>query len=212
MIKLSESTKKVINEYFGGPIVVSDLETMSTFESGIMLSMALLHVDLTKETTFSDLVQQGKEYKYSVMSQKHRHVQQTTLNWWKKQGPSAQRVLMQLPTDLPYNEVISHVQEYIAGKHVTPNTFWFSRGPIDYYIMRHIHCFDNNQSEETLPWKFWNLRDSRSFIHGMCGNRRGKIDLPDGMLGGFIEHNALHDCAADALRLQYMFEQVYGDN
>lgn len=213
-VKLSESTITAMKElYFGRNLVVPicDLETMSTFEGGMMLSMGMVAADITKEYTFHELVNMGIERKYSVKEQKHRHVQQTTVEWWKKQGAEASRVLSRLPTDLPYTEVIEHVREYIVGKDISSYTLWFSRGPIDYYIMRHIHCFDNGQAEESLPWKFWNLRDSRSFLHGL-GIRAGKIDLPNGILDGFVEHNALHDCAADFLRLQYALEMVYGDN
>jgi hypothetical protein len=172
--------------------------------------MGVLHVDLTKEYTFDELVSLGAEYKFDAKEQAHRHVQKSTIDWWKKQGAEASRVLSPTPNDLPYNNVIGLINDYLSDKDVTRNTVWFSRGPIDYYIMRHIHCIDNKEDEDTLPWKFWNLRDSRSFTHGICGNRRGKIDLPNGMLNGFIEHNALHDCAADIIRIQYMFEKVYG--
>lgn len=220
---MQDAVKDMIRAYFGKDntkIVIVDLETMSTFESGIILSMGCCVADLTEELSFEQLLRDNTtEYLFTTQDQKHRHVQPSTVEWWSKQmqeNPAAARVLTpNKDTVLPYQHAIALLKNDLR-KHLGSDekqwekVFFFSRGPIDYYMLRHLHVFDNKEVEDTLPWRFWMLRDLRSWTHAMTGNKRGKLKQ-EVSLPGFIEHNAGHDCAADMIRLQQCFNMVFGE-
>jgi hypothetical protein len=72
---------------------------------------------------------------------------------------------------------------------------WFTRGPhFDIAIMDSL--FDD--FNVTPPWKYYHVRDIRTWLHAKGLPDNLKLVKPDGM----VPHNALHDAAFDAWMLQ----------
>lgn len=197
--------------------VFTDLETTDVMDSAAIISIGMIAVDFSREYTFQELIQSGMHYKFDYKDQIKNHGRtwrQSTIDWWKDQGESAKEVLT--VDDKSYN--IKYLPNMINGfikncrndkdLEIDDTTFWASGGPMDYNILRHIYVTLFNKHEDDMPWKFWNLRDRRTALHFGIGEERGKFELSEEYLPGFIPHNALHDACADVIKFQEMFKMM----
>jgi hypothetical protein len=186
------------------PWMVFDLETMSTKAGALVLSMGMCLFDLTRLQNFNDLLEQSHEIFFKRLPQMEveRHVQASTLEWWGMQDVQAQRVLHVPEQDCvhPRDFFTEVLFPYYSKHDINPwwaakNLRWAARGThFDAAILADM--FD--EFNVTEPWKYWNLIDTRSYLLacGWDGNR--KLVKPE----GFVEHDAKHDVAYEALMLQ----------
>lgn len=145
-------------------------------------------------------------FKFDVLDQKKNYgykAEQQTIEWWSQQSVEAQRRCLPSSEDRPLAEFSVWLLEHLSGKKIQK---WWARGSdFDPIILRRI-LTDLNCTEVENILKFWNLRDTRSFIDGftMFGHDNSFVPMEDESEWEriFIKHSSPHDIMADILRLQ----------
>lgn len=180
-----------------------DIETLSTRANAVVLSIGICFFDDETWQPFEEIVENGIEVFFDQKEQRfvNRQESASTLQWWTEQGEKAQRCLNPKKSIHPreFYEVFDDFcqDRNVNINHVTKNVRWWVRGPhFDISIMDDMFADFN----VTPPWKYYKVRDIRTWLecHGFEDN--AKLPKPKTM----IPHNALHDAAFDA----YMMLQV----
>ena len=191
----------------GNKILFFDFETLSTKSSAIVLSLGMIIVDEDETYTFEQLEKEGIEIKFDIASQRKlgRHVSSDTIDWWKKQGDNAKRVLAPSKEDKTLEELPQIMHEFFTRHNFDPKkNHAYCRGHFDYPIIQDI--FEMIGKECPIP--FWNPRDIRTLIDCLTGSKYGKVPnwkpSPETIL-----HNALHDCINDYLQIVRAYEIAY---
>jgi len=183
--------------------VCFDTETLSLRANAVVLSIGICVFDDQKWQPYDNIVEMGIELFIDRDAQidAGRDVSQEVLNWWSTQGEEARRVLEPAETIHP-RDFYAHWEAF-CNKHslnmnwLTKNARFYVRGPhFDVAIMEDLFATFN----VSPPWKFYKVRDIRTWLecHGLDDNL--KLKKPASM----IPHNALHDAAFDA----YMMLEV----
>lgn len=188
--------------------VFFDTETTSTYADAGILSVGIVAVNSKEEYTFDELAERGREWKFDIREQireLNRHVETSTMVWWKKQVEAAQRVLKPLPSDYSIKKLHDLMLSYLSEMNVSHKAFWVQRGDMDFNVIKDLYR-KLGMDGTLLPWQFWNFEDSRTAIRHATGLTRGKFNVDDDLLAGaeVVEHNALHDACLDVLRYQMM--------
>ena len=187
-----------------------DIETLSTRANAIVLSMGICLFNLKKTQTFNEIVEGGIELFFDQQVQKDvgRHIDQSTLTWWAKQGEEAQRVLNVDPDiQIHPREFYKVFTEFCEDNNVQVaflqnQARWFARGPtFDMSIMDDMFRDFN----VTSPWKYWLVRDIRTHLEALGLPTNLQLERPKNM----VHHNALHDAAYDVWALQQMLHIPY---
>jgi len=190
-------------------IMFFDIETLSTKNEAVVLSMGFVPVDFEVCSTFQELVAGGLEVKMQVEEQvaAGREVERSTLDWWKKQGDSAKRVLTPREDDVQMKDFY----ESISSLGFIQKANWYAKGPhFDMAITSSL--FNDFNIKE--PWGYNQVRDVRTALEWAVGDTmpydREKL-ISDGTLAGFINHNAVHDAAFDAWQTLQILHGKYTD-
>lgn len=186
---------------------IYDFETLSNDAfNGVVLNIAAIKFDekrfISKPYTFEELIDSAKYMKFNVEEQVRKYgrvIKQSTLDWWKEQGPQAQKQVRPSKDDVSISELYEflslEVQIQNCDKVYTRgNTF----DPILVAtIMQQIGRED--------PTRWWTVRDTRSLFEGMTyGHGIRSSFIPEGLEGVFMAHDAKHDVAMDVMRFQYL--------
>lgn len=182
-----------------------DIETLDTRASSVVLSMGVCFFDDEKMQTFDEIVADGINYYFEQVEQinEGRTISPATLNWWVRQGPAAQECLDN-PNKIHIRDFYILFDEFCKEKGICgdgcydkarKNMKWYIRGPhFDISIMDELFKDFNI----TSPWRYWNVRDIRTWLdcNGFADNI--KLKKPESM----VAHNSLHDAAFDAWMMQ----------
>ena len=178
---------------------ILDCETLSTRDNAVVLSIGMTFItDMDNaNTSYNELLTRGIHFKLNREEQikKNRHISQSTVDWWKSQGDAAKTVLSS-DGALPFYAYFTTLKTYLEQNGYSSKTdYVFSRGLIDQRWLDTL-CEDFGVSEPLIP--YWNFRETRTALELLTGNPNGRVFIDEKT---FIKHNALHDCAMDALRL-----------
>ena len=189
-----------------------DIETLSTRANAVVLSMGICIFDLEKTQTFDDIVEGGIEifFDRDCQIEVGRHVDVSTQQWWARQGEEAQRVLDVKKEDCIHPREFYSVFTSFCENNDVQVAFlqgqarWFARGPtFDMSIMDDMFRDFN----VTSPWKYWLVRDIRTWLEALGLPTNLQLKRPDNM----VHHNALHDAAYDVWALQQMLHVSHED-
>ena len=185
--------------------VIYDFETLSQDPvKGIVINFAALVFDETRfknnPYTFNELVESAEIIKFDTKEQVEvygRRPDKGTLDWWSKQNAEARSMLKPSPDDVS----ISELYDFCKGIAQNPNRVYTRGNSFDPVFLSQIML----QVGKEEPWKWWNLRDTRSIIDGMVmGVDFDNKYMPEG-IEGFIHHNPIHDIALDVIRIQALY-------
>lgn len=178
-----------------------DIETLSTRARAVVLSVGICIFDDEEMNSFDEIVDNGIEIFFDPEEQKEagRIIDESTLKWWSEQGDEARRVLEATDT-IGVRDFHTLFEQFCVERDLHQNWLhrygtWVARGPhFDMAILEDMFA-DFNVS---TPWKYYNVRDIRTWLEcrGLPDNL--KLVKPDNM----IAHNALHDAAFDAWMMQ----------
>lgn len=193
-----------------------DFETLGVRPNSIALSFGIVAVDPEEDLSFDELVSNGIELKFDIKEQAqslNRVTDEGAIEFWKKQGAAAKRVLAAKSTDISLTEFPSLLKDYLDdnGWSNKGSDRLLVRGPdFDYSLMKNIF-WQCGLSDEEFPVRHWCVRDVRTAIEymsdGVFADGKVPIDTPD----GFIYHNALHDAVFDAMQMMNL-HRVLGEN
>lgn len=166
-----------------------DIETLGTAVDTVVLSIGAVFFDtITKELGPKFIMNLKIEDQLET-----RSITADTLRFWVNQSNAAKKVFNEeaLPTAVALNAfskwVVANAPE---DGNVEP---WGNGATFDISIMEHLLT----EFKVAVPWKFYNVRDLRTFKKYVAGN--AKVEK----LG--IEHNALDDAMSQA---KYVMEYV----
>ena len=172
-----------------------DLETLNVKPGAIVLSAGVVLFDLDDVNTFEELVDSGKNILFDTKVQIEAGLTKSdkTLAWWAERGEAAREVLNPANPTHPrkfYKEL------QLLGNHFEFNKLnWYSRGnAFDMSILEAML----DEFNVTVPWKFWKVRCTRTWMEENGDFDTKKCPRPDGM----IPHNSLHDAAYEAWMMQ----------
>ncbi len=193
--------------------VIYDFETLGQdVQTCAVLSFAILHFDEDRFISenpyqYKELVDRCHFIKFDVKDQvknHNRNIESDTLDWWKKQGKEAQKVLKPSEDDQKIEALFPFIVDLYDCKtmkktYTRGNTF----DPILLQsLMKEIGKYD--------PFPWWTIRDTRSMIDGMLlgsSDMNNKF-IPKGLESEFIAHDPRHDIAMDVMRMQVLTRAI----
>lgn len=155
-----------------------DLETFGTTPRSVVLSIGIVAFDV-REMAITGAYHTILERDQQIRTLQ-REVNQSTLEWWDRQGTEA-RKLLDAPSHerVPLEDALVEVTEFMHGT----QGVWGNGAAFDNVILASL--FDDVGLER--PWAFWQDRCFRTLKH-IAGNH-GMLKPP--FTG--VPHNALHD-------------------
>ena len=180
---------------------IYDFETMSQDpHTGAVLSFAMLNWDPKKQYTYTQLVDSAAYIKFDIKEQVEKYnrvITKETVEWWSKQNKEAQQVIAPCKDDKSITELHSfyfdNMPDYKGGLIYTRrNTF----DPVFMTSLMEV-------TGEELPYKWWDVRDTISYIDGLAhGSDIRNNFIPDDLKEAFVAHDPRHDIAMDVMRIQ----------
>lgn len=192
--------------------VFIDTETLGRYDNAIILSIGLTMGSYAPPNPdrigeFKRLVDTGLYIKLDVKSQRQAgrtHCEQT-LDWWKSQGPEAQRVLLPSPGDQTLEQMHVHISRWLEshGENFKSIDLW-ERNNFD--LSKLAHAYENDLKMTKVPWDYKQRFDIVQWAAAYGMDRYQGIRPED--IPGMVYHNALHDSALDQIRLSKMFAEA----
>ena len=189
-------------------IVVLDIETLGNVNNSVILSVGMVACDSTKDYTFKELIENGYYAKLDVKAQVDagRKIHKDTLDWWVTQDAALKR-LKPLKTDLHWKNLREDMIRWLTkqGVDITKAKYYSRGSHFDFGILHDLFRITEGCSDTDLPWRFWNLHDSKTVILTLLDVSHQLGVEPE----GFIHHNCLHDAAREYLAMEtavYMFQ------
>ena len=150
--------------------MVIDFETLKTTPDAVILAFGAYFVSLKDGIPdYEEIIKNGFYRTFDTRSQieEGRKIGKDTLEWWKSQSVEAQRILLESDDDIKLPEFLADFREYIDNNSNNSEFWIFARSPsFDYSILDNIR----GQYNEPEYWKFWNEKDTRTFIDAMLMN------------------------------------------
>lgn len=201
--------------------ILFDWETLGNKPSSVVLDLAAVVFNLDGNDVFEDLISDTSRtfrVKFDVEEQLSilkRTTDKSTVEWWKQQGESAQKVLKPSDQDVSLEEGMTLFKGFIDANNLKPkDTLGYVRGQsFDFPIMVDVVSSIWPDFDHTMfPVAFWNQRDTRTALsHDLCTPMNSKCPLPEGIFKDFVAHNSIHDCARDVISLQRAWKYKLGE-
>ena len=190
--------------------VVLDIETLGSVNNSVVLSVGMVAVNSDHDYTFKELVENGYYAKLDVKSQvdSGRKIHKDTVDWWATQGEEAKHVLKPTDKDMHWSKLREDMIQWLTLMGVDIHKVrCYSRGShFDFGILHDLFRITGNASADELPWRFWNIHDSKTVVLTLLDKDSWELGVePE----GFIHHNALHDAAREYLNMEtavYIFQ------
>ena len=172
--------------------IMIDIETLSTETNALILTIAAVKFNLENDKiemdTFYYRIDRESCEKLGM------HVDENTIKWWKSQKEDVKREAFEDKDRFGIKFVLLKLSEFVKNG----NCFWSHSPNFDYVILESAYKKCNIQP----PWKFWQLRDTRTVY-----------DLTNVNLKDFSKekesHNALNDCFNQIKALKQSFEKLF---
>lgn len=172
--------------------VMVDLETLALTADTVIMSIGAVRFDAMSDKMDDD----GFYASVSIESNLAlgRRVDESTLVWWLKQTPAAQRVFAE--DKVPLSEALESFSTWVGDEN---RIVWSNGANFDIPILEHAY----RQLDWLAPWKFYNARCYRT-VANMPAVKAAKLSKPT------VQHNALADAVDQAKMLQAMFAVING--
>jgi hypothetical protein len=191
---------------------VLDIETLGVESTSVILSVALLHIDLSKpKHTWKDLYENTLFLKLNVRDQVenyNRTVDKDTIVWWNKQCDLAKNMsFIPKKGDLLAADIPAIMRKYAqeqAGDKNQETMVWI-RGSIDQVCLDSLFV----ALGEPKLFPYANYRDVRTYVDFAASNPvRGYCGIDKEIYPEFdrnlvIKHDPISDVCLDALQLLY---------
>jgi len=130
-----------------------DMETLAVSPRAAVLSLGAVHFDPYSDTIYDELY-----FKISLDDQDTlgREIDPDTIDWWAKQDPNIMEEAFSPEGRLPLSTAIDQFQKFAWGC----EKFWSHGATFDLVILEDIY----RQLKRPFPWKYWQLRDTRTLF------------------------------------------------
>lgn len=183
-----------------------DLETMGTDDNCVVLSAGIIYFDPETDgsTTLSDFVNRGLFVKFDAKEQIQklkRTVDQSTMDWWKKQTEEAKSMSVK-PSEKDVSayeglkQILLYIDKYMDGKSWDQEIIW-ARGNLDERAITSLA----KQVDIKVIAPHYRWRDMRTAIDLIYGSTNGYVDVEGVDKESVGKHDPVIDCAFDILML-----------
>lgn len=167
--------------------IMIDIETMGTKASCVVLTVAAVKFNpSTYDVPFEELYMKLDINQQIMMD---RTVDQSTMDWWQEQNETVRLEAFGEDGRVNVEQALTSLSKFISDD----NRIWAQGPTFDIVILESLYQSLNMP----VPWKFYNVRDSRT-LFALIGDFRSK---DDGSL-----HNALADCKSQVFGVQKCFD------
>jgi hypothetical protein len=185
-----------------------DVETLGVESNSVVLSMACIYFDPTKNPTYKELKASAFFVKLNAEDQVtrlNRKIDKSTVTWWGKQCQFARnKSLLPSSDDVSAEEAIASLRSWASIKNDKKSYVW-ARGNLDEIILRSLeYQVTGDRNDTVFTYNRW--RDVRTAIDFLTGNHNGycEIDHPEFNFDiDVIKHDPIDDCASDIMMLLY---------
>ena len=183
-----------------------DIESIGTNDDAVVLSAGIIYFDPEADasTSFDNLVNRGLFVKFDAKEQIQtlkRTVDQSTLDWWKKQTPQSKKVSFE-PSDKDVSayeglkQIHLYIDKYLDGKNWSREVIW-ARGSFDERAITSL----SKQVDIKMIAPYYRWRDMRTAIDLIYGSTDGYVEVEGVQKDSVGKHDPVIDCAFDILML-----------
>jgi hypothetical protein len=194
--------------------VIYDFETLSQApEEAAVVSCAMLSFNMealqNNGYTYESLLEQTHYIKFNIDDQVknwNRKIDRSTLEWWQKQSKEALAMLKPSSDDVSISELHPW---FVSKTNTKAIKYAFTRNnSFDPVIFSTICRATNN----TVPYPWWGIRDTKSFIWGLTYEMGIRDDfIPPDCENKYVKHDPRHDIVFDVMRMQTILTAKFGD-
>ena len=117
-------------------------------------------------------------------------VSQSTLDWWAQQSAEAQEAAFDPSGRVHIKDAIDQLYKFCWGA----NRVWSHGSAFDIVILEHVF----NKIQKAVPWKFWEVRDTRTLFDLGIDPKRPPV----------LKHHALEDAWNQAVGVQNVYRSL----
>ena len=164
-----------------------DLETMAVSPSAVVLSLGAVHFN-----PYGNGYGDKLYFRINIDDQDAlgREVDPNTITWWSQQDPAIMEEAFSPDNRISLVDAIDQFHKFAWGC----DAFWAHGSTFDIVILENIY----KQLGKTVPWQYWQIRDTRTLF-----------DLgvdPDMPKGG--KHDALQDAIRQSVGVQTVYAKL----
>lgn len=171
--------------------IMIDLETLDTKPSASILTIGAVKFDPTgdelKESTCEKFY---VKVDLDSCDKLGLTVSQSTLDWWANQSQEAQDEAFSTDNRVDITEAMNQLYKFCWGA----KRVWSHGAGFDVVICEHIFA----KIEKLCPWKFWEVRDTRTLFDLGIDPTRPPV----------LKHHALEDAWNQAVGVQNVIRQL----
>lgn len=162
-----------------------DIETLSTKQNACVMTIGAIKFNRNdNELKSLDDYKKNSQTFYVRISRDScdmlgLDVDDDTVSWWKKQTKNAQYEIFHHKDRTPIETALKQLRDFLVGT----NYIW-SQGSFDSVILEEVY----KRCGIEKPWKFWNVRDTRTLFD------IANVNLKSIAIENGDSHNALDDC------------------
>jgi len=165
-----------------------DMETLAVTPNAVVLSLGAVHFD-PHQTGYTDSIY----FKIDLDDQDklNREIDPNTIDWWAKQDPKIMEEAFSPENRIPLIDAMNQFHKFAWGC----QTFWSHGATFDLVIIESIY----KQLNKTLPWNYWQLRDTRTLF-----DLGWDPEMPKGN-----KHDALQDAIRQSVGVQNIYRKLH---
>lgn len=180
-----------------------DIETLGIESNSVILSMACIYFDVTKQQDYQELVNSAFFVKLDVKDQIERLGRtstKSTLEWWGGMSSEVKAVsFTPKSTDVKAEDAIEQLREWSKQFPNNDKCVVWARGNLDQMALGSLEVACN----KTAVFHFGRWRDVRTAVDLMTGSSNGYAKVANFDDSKVIKHNPIHDCAYDIMMMLY---------
>jgi len=164
-----------------------DMETMAVSPNAVILTLGAVHFN-PYGNGYGDKLY--IRFDLDDQDKLGREIDPNTLDWWSKQDPAIMEEAFSPENRTPVEDAIDQFHKFAWGC----GAFWSHGATFDLVIIENIY----KQLNKTLPWQYWQLRDTRTLF-----DLGYNPDMPQGS-----KHDALQDAIRQSVGVQNIYSKL----
>lgn len=170
--------------------IMVDIETLSTEPNAVILTVSAVKFNMKDDKNLDTFYYRIDRESCEKLGM---HVDENTIKWWKNQKEEVRLEAFEEKNRFGIKFVLMKLAEFVRDA----NCLWSHSPNFDYVILESAY----KKCSINVPWKFWQLRDTRTVY-----------DLADVNLKEFSKptesHNALYDCFNQIKALKQSYKNL----
>lgn len=192
--------------------IALDIETLSTRPTAAIISIAAKAFSFTSEeklarTDFYQLVDASSCAMYGM------HFDPQTIDWWSRRDEIARSPYLKGISD-SINDVLLLLERWVdTVRDMSPDKtihVWMQGTDFDAAILRNAYCVVFGDDSK-MPWRHFELRDSRTFINAVIGAIKPELTNPYDAIPknpSWVPHDVMSDVDNLIWNVKHVFQMI----